>query len=1025
MLVAAQTAWSQRTGNWRVYKAADGISEAACISVTLTPRGKILARHLNTAAASELDGYDVRLLPLPEAGNSRVYESPGRQLWTTGPEGLQEFRGSDWVTHQVPEITAQFRAERLRPLNPVPLCPIRQDLVLFLLPDRLVQFNAEDSDHPRTETVLTAEELKMGPFFSMTPARDGGLWISAAQGLVKAPGPLRTLKTNGECQKSLLPEELEIRDRQEPHEDEEGSITVVAAQRSGSEKVLAHFDGRDWTVLGVGNEKLRQAWRGPDKTYWASTIATLFHWPAGQTTPVENDDTSARQYFDVAIEPSGVFWLATADGLFRYAPLTWRMPRPTQGINSLVHCLAADSEGRLWFVAGGGLHSLQNEQLVDYALPAELRGLQARALFTLKDGSLLLDAEDAIFQFQPTNGLFRSLSTQDSGRRLRPLGVLKDGGLCVESYPVAATESASTSKWLVYDGVKFEAFQETPPEEFTGNSFSAFFSAQNGDLWLGGLKATACYHDNKWKSVASIDKTAPQGAVGFAELADGKIWCATQDRIWEFDGRNWSEVRSAFDRINSLVRARDGSIWVASNSGVHRFFHGAWIQNGIEEGLPSAGVRELLEDQLGHVWAGTTHGLGRYHPEADPDPPQTEIETVPGTHLREGTPLIISFSGRDKWKYTPRDRLLYSYRLDDQDWSPFQELTSVPLSELLPGKHYFQVRALDRNGNLTGQGPKDPRPAQIEFAIVLPWYREARLVAISFAGLAVAVFFAGLAFNRHRQLVRSYAAVEQTIQERTKELEIANRELLHSQKMNALGTIAAGIAHDFNNILSIIKGSAQIIEENLDNPEKISRRVDRINMVVAQGAGIVKAMLGFSREPEVRPGTCDLNAVVDDTIKLLGDRFLHEVEVRFEPAPGPLEVVAFKDFTTQILLNFIFNAAESMTGRKQIILATQPLAALPTGLVLMPAAAKGYASVSVQDFGCGIPPENRPRIFEPFFTTKALSVRRGTGLGLSMVYELAKKMGAGLAVASVVDQGSVFTLFLPTGQPSAETNLQK
>ena len=125
-------------------------------------------------------------------------------------------------------------------------------------------------------------------------------------------------------------------------------------------------------------------------------------------------------------------------------------------------------------------------------------------------------------------------------------------------------------------------------------------------------------------------------------------------------------------------------------------------------------------------------------------------------------------------------------------------------------------------------------------------------------GLAVALFFAGLAFNRHRQLLRSYAEVEEKVAQRTRELESANRQLLHSQKMNALGTLAAGIAHDFNNILSIIKGSAQIIEDNLDNPAKVSTRVNRINTVVEQGAGIVKAMLGFSREsvePLLHPGT--------------------------------------------------------------------------------------------------------------------------------------------------------------------------
>ena len=159
-------------------------------------------------------------------------------------------------------------------------------------------------------------------------------------------------------------------------------------------------------------------------------------------------------------------------------------------------------------------------------------------------------------------------------------------------------------------------------------------------------------------------------------------------------------------------------------------------------------------------------------------------------------------------------------------------------------------------------------------------------------------------------------------------------------------------------------------------------------------------MLGFSRESEQQPAACDLNAVVEDTIKLLGDRFLRETQVSFEAAPNLPLLPCPKDFVQQILINFIFNAAESAGTRKQIILATARLDALPTGLVLAPAAGGGYVSVSVRDFGCGIPPENMARIFEPFFTTKSLSARRGTGLGLSMVYELAKKVEAGLAVES-------------------------
>ena len=102
-----------------------------------------------------------------------------------------------------------------------------------------------------------------------------------------------------------------------------------------------------------------------------------------------------------------------------------------------------------------------------------------------------------------------------------------------------------------------------------------------------------------------------------------------------------------------------------------------------------------------------------------------------------------------------------------------------------------------------------------------------------------------------------------------------------------------------------------------------------------------------------------------------------------------------------------------MTGRKRVILATGLADELPPGPVLAPAKAPAYVTIAVRDFGCGIPPANLPRIFEPFFTTKAFSAHRGTGLGLSMVYHLAGKLGAGLAVASVLDQGSTFTLILP------------
>jgi len=565
------------------------------------------------------------------------------------------------------------------------------------------------------------------------------------------------------------------------------------------------------------------------------------------------------------------------------------------------------------------------------------------------------------------------------------------------------------------------------------------FTARNGDLWLGGAREIAWRHRDVWRIFSSTNQMGPENIVDFAEAPDGRMWCATPGSVWEFDGRNWLGMRGNFNRVIALLGARDGTLWVAAENGVHRWTRGAWIENGTEDGLPSASVRAISEDDAGMITAHTASGDSLFSPEADSDAPQTfaQISNAHTNAIREGAIVTLTFHGRDRWKQTAANRLLFSYRLDEREWSPFLETAAVSFADLSLGKHYFQVRAMDRAGNI------DPRPARLEFTVAAPWFRQPQLVVVLAVALVIVLFFAALALNRHRRLRHSYAEVERLVAERTRELELAHRELAHSQKMNALGTLAAGIAHDFNNILSIIKGSAQIIEDNPDNTEKIRTRTARILTVVQQGAGIVEAMLGFSRgDSTSNLAQHDVNAVVDDTIKLLGDRFLRDAGVKFEPGTGLPEIIVARDCVQQILLNLIFNAAEAMPDRKQIIITTNVLPSslspsdgeragvrgFPKGIVLPPANSPSYITIAVRDSGTGISPENLPRIFEPFFTTKAMSARRGTGLGLSMVYELAKKISAGIAVETAVGQGSTFTIYLPVDsapvrEPSTETKV--
>jgi len=516
------------------------------------------------------------------------------------------------------------------------------------------------------------------------------------------------------------------------------------------------------------------------------------------------------------------------------------------------------------------------------------------------------------------------------------------------------------------------------------------------------------YREGRFRKFGVEDGFGAQRALCLAEVGRGRIWCGSGDLLLEYDGRVWQVVRAGFERVNEIVRGLDDSLWVAGGTGLYRYREGSWVGVGAEEGLQSSVVYAVHEDHLGRLWAGTSRGLSLYHGEIDRDPPRTLLSRrdLPAEVSTE-TGLSVMLRGHDKWKCTPAHRILFSYRLDQGAWSPYGGVNFLVFPSLTAGPHRLEVRAMDRNWN------REPEPAVHEFLAVLPWYQEPRLVGLGVAAGVVTLLLGALAVNRHWRLVRSHAEVERIVLERTRQLERANSELLHSQKMTALGTLAAGVAHDFNNILSIIKGSAQIIEANAGDRDKVRTRAERIRTVVDQGAGIVKAMLGLSRAGREGLVRCDANAVVTETVRLLGDRFLQELAIEVVLHPGLPGFLGAPDLMQQMLLNLIINAADAMAGEGRVVVRTGLCEPLPNNLALSPSAAERYLFISVQDFGAGISAEVLPRIFEPFFTTKAMSSRRGTGLGLSMVYELSRQLGFGLKVESEVGRGTMFTIVMP------------
>jgi signal transduction histidine kinase len=141
------------------------------------------------------------------------------------------------------------------------------------------------------------------------------------------------------------------------------------------------------------------------------------------------------------------------------------------------------------------------------------------------------------------------------------------------------------------------------------------------------------------------------------------------------------------------------------------------------------------------------------------------------------------------------------------------------------------------------------------------WAAPTAAMLLGLGCMITGAIFALRALARHRRLLQDFVQSEAEAQRRSRELEVAKVELMHSQKMNALGTLAAGIAHDFNNLLSVIRMSNKLIGRATKNNADVAEEVTNIEEAVQQGKHVVSSMLGYSREQEPGDGQCDLDAL--------------------------------------------------------------------------------------------------------------------------------------------------------------------
>jgi PAS domain S-box-containing protein len=241
----------------------------------------------------------------------------------------------------------------------------------------------------------------------------------------------------------------------------------------------------------------------------------------------------------------------------------------------------------------------------------------------------------------------------------------------------------------------------------------------------------------------------------------------------------------------------------------------------------------------------------------------------------------------------------------------------------------------------------------------------------------------------------------------------------HSQKMESLGTLAGGIAHDFNNILAIILGHASLIPRNQGNPAKQTANIDAVIQASHRGAALVRQLLTFASKSDILFESIQLNEVVKETTRLLGETFPKTISIELQLEQNLPTIVADPNQLHQLLLNLCINARDAMPRGGTLSIRTTVAGAETLSNHFPNVGAKTYVVLQVSDTGHGMDQATKRRVFEPFFTTKEKG--KGTGLGLATVYGIVESHGGFVDVDSEVGVGSTFHVYFPTQVISEES----
>jgi diguanylate cyclase (GGDEF)-like protein len=751
---------AQAASTWRVWTKADGLKQSNTFGVTVDSTGRVLIKASDLSVDS-FDGYEFTNW-MPSSGFDRLLSSADdKEVWTFDADGIvvqdafglhrypdadiADFVKQSSIFHSSAIAYSYYRG----PEDRIDVAPFGKDSGVILFPDRVVEWNRTTG---RKQVIRLASHTGLSRFRDLQQSRDHGLWISGLTGLAH----LRPAGNNFEW--TELPAPARLTDLVNPMEGVAGEL-FVSALRPDGKRAMAHFaggssNGSGWTEIFATSGAQLKGWRGPDGNIWIQNDRRILELdgemsldPGGAPRNPELRNLGGRDITGlttaVVSRPGEPFWLGTTEGIARYSPALWRTAPEFGWADTLVSAIAGDRLGRTWFVSGQYLAVDDHGKASRFELPTSGRrtALLMERIAVLANGDLTMRAGSLadLLIFNPASGAFRVVSHPD-GKGIGWITERRDGNVWVQVFETDGVQWSLES----FDGTRFRS--EGLPRITAQSNLRAILEARNGDIWLGSGNTLGRIHGGKYQTFGGHEGFADKGVFSVLEEPDGKILLGGRESLTEYDGSSFRTLEKA-DLIESMALGADGVLWTGSGSGVHRYLAGTWITNTVDDGLSSTAVRKLYSDSAGRIWAGTSRGISTFYPNADPDPPVTKF--IDDRNLRQTPPggeVRLTFSGIDKWKFTSSDRLTFSWRMDGAPWSPFAPSQFVSFRKLHSGPHRFEVRAMDRNGNI------ERSPAAYTFSVLFPWYLEKQFLLLAALAISIIFYLGRMAWRHHRRV---------------------------------------------------------------------------------------------------------------------------------------------------------------------------------------------------------------------------------------------------------------------------------